>query len=321
VQAFDRARGLESSFEGAWNDTVREAGHDNMTGVFGDDFRKHWTAQGDAPALLLNTTLVQNGSRVIVAPFQLFDYSNFRDVDIDMLNGASSPRLSAAVSTSARFPVVTPPASYFQASENRLYLLADGGYHENSGIKTAIDLIRKLQQEFPTPLGHEALGDLTPNRCAMSNLAVVNTKKHGAIDVCFKAITIRTKNTTPEFHSVGELYSPILAMLQARVARGRSDERLLDGLFCGGKHCGWGLEAINPHIYVKFLQSEGLPLGWYLSNATLTKIFSFAERRGECPKMTPAEVQALTRFEDHIHFVEEASCIYHRISQDLAGSG
>jgi hypothetical protein len=55
-------------------------------------------------------------------------------------------RLSTVAGVSARFPLVTPVGWFHRSSNGDKIRLADGGYFDNSGVPTALDIGRNLQK-------------------------------------------------------------------------------------------------------------------------------------------------------------------------------
>ena len=117
-------------------------------------FAQHWTYHDDAPALVLNATWVETGFRVAFAPFHLHDIDeslySFSDAPMpneDCLaneekHGCVS--LMGAAAVSARFPPVLPPFST-ELTDGTRWNFVDGGYSDNSGATTALDLYQALQ--------------------------------------------------------------------------------------------------------------------------------------------------------------------------------
>jgi hypothetical protein len=67
--SLDRARGIEYAVEKAWQ---RMFSPEKPTAnPFANDFSSLWRPDGTAPALLLNTTEVETGDRVVISPFSL----------------------------------------------------------------------------------------------------------------------------------------------------------------------------------------------------------------------------------------------------------
>jgi hypothetical protein len=167
IRQFDRSIALENSLEESWDRNVQyyytrfpdkwiDKGN-----PLRDSFATSWSPQSDAPALLINTTEVESGLGHVISPFS---------VESEELTSFPLPRsrtapnsdptgidisLSTAAVLSARFPWLTPPGSFRAAGSNtgqaaapgRPLLhkvdLVDGGYLDNSGVATALVIIRK----------------------------------------------------------------------------------------------------------------------------------------------------------------------------------
>jgi hypothetical protein len=111
IASLDRARALDQSIESSWENTI--AGSANY---FSLAFRDHWAASGQAPMLMLNTTSVEIGEQIVIAPFEepglpgrgvSFVRSFFGNHGF--LSKRYDVSLSSAVGLSARFPGISPP--------------------------------------------------------------------------------------------------------------------------------------------------------------------------------------------------------------------
>jgi predicted chitinase len=157
IGGFDRARALEFAFENA-----EAALHDDRASYLTKDYAILWTPQGKTPALLINTTDAGSGRRVLISPFALTgtDQAGVDSViRYQDLGQSADPkdrryppalRLSTAAGISARFSWVTPAAT-IPVGDRRLgslnkIRLVDGGYVENSGVETALDLVDAIQE-------------------------------------------------------------------------------------------------------------------------------------------------------------------------------
>lgn len=134
IPSFDRARVLDESFERAWARAVPE----DETNAFKTLFADLWDPNGAAPALLLNTTDVDNGLRVVTTPFRLQnDLTGSHEWESQLVIRTALTnlyfhadwlgketrygplgkilcdlKLSTAVGLSARFPWVLPAATF-----------------------------------------------------------------------------------------------------------------------------------------------------------------------------------------------------------------
>jgi len=213
IRAADRQRFLELSWESAMRQAVRPAANPfsaAFSALYGGD-------GGDAlPSLLLNTTLVDSGRRAIVSNL---DPRGFTDT-VDLLQPDLSTRdilLSAAAGASARFTYVSPAGTLVQrvagpegsTTEHHLRVV-DGGYFENSGAATAMDLIRILRRDQPErfyPILVLIRNDPKASRVCGS--------KNGDDDLSGDIVS----GVGDEL--LKEVSAPIRALLHARTAQGR----------------------------------------------------------------------------------------------------
>jgi hypothetical protein len=217
IRAADRQRFLELSWEQAIGSVI-ETDENPFSQAFtalyaGDD--------GDAlPSLLLNTTLVDSGRRAIVSNLDLHDFTD----TVDLLAPDLSTRdilLSAAAGASARFTYVSPAGTFFWSqqvpggeSEERTMRVVDGGYFENSGAATAMDL----------------LGTLRKSHKNLYPILILIRNDPQAPDVCHRGGNGTQADLTGDASSgladdlLKEVSTPIRALLNARTARGRLAE-------------------------------------------------------------------------------------------------
>jgi predicted acylesterase/phospholipase RssA len=134
-----RARALERSIESA-SLSIFPLGQNPFMG----NVRELWDARKRAPALLLNTTEVETGERIVIAPWSLEDGVTPGLFSLSDRADDLQVRLSTAVGLSARFPWIMP-AGWFTAKTGAKRRLVDGGYSDNSGVVTALDLITRLK--------------------------------------------------------------------------------------------------------------------------------------------------------------------------------
>ena len=195
----DRARALEQSWELAW----RRAG-------FSDDvwadrgFRAFWPAERFVPALLLNSTHVETGKRVIASNLDIASAPKvFRDAfDLYTLIAPNSEiRASTAAHTSARFTYVSPAGTLRDGSH-----LVDGGYFENFGAVTGREALKA---------GLDRLGSKAVRPIA---ILISNDPDLAAEDL--PAAEPRTPESRKRETAAGEVLSPLRALLRTRDARG-----------------------------------------------------------------------------------------------------
>ncbi|SCB51622.1 hypothetical protein GA0061098_10164 [Bradyrhizobium shewense] len=212
IPSFDRARFLEYTLENAVDRMLKnQKGAGDQSNLLKADFQSHWTPSNNMPALLLNTTDAGSGKRVVLSPFDI-DPLHAKDKDLCILSmldraGTGADQivkshslripLSAAAFTSARFPWVTPAATVSLRNDcitaNPQARLVDGGYVENSGIETALDLIERLNSIKGT-------SDAPKFRIYLLSLVSGQFGDHGSF-------------------MFGELMEPVRALLSTRSSR------------------------------------------------------------------------------------------------------
>jgi hypothetical protein len=235
INDWDRALGLEVAFEQAWKNLPNQPNNN----PFQKSFYQHWQPQGIAPALVLNTTIVETGERLVISPFKI-PLPNQENIVLDERN--LDLRLSTAAGLSARFPFVTP-VGWFRRSDGSKIRLADGGYFDNSGVSTALDIGRTLQKL-------EGYG-----------------KSFEIIYLSLSDQPVRNSGNFIKSQGLNEIGPPLIALFNAREARSRSAVQL--STFTVN-------EGINDPFQYKFrtiflAKSERgikLPLGWLLSNTS-----------------------------------------------------
>jgi hypothetical protein len=123
------------------------------------------TAGAWVPLFFINGTSVFTGRRIVVGDvattdndglgaalmplaYDLFDVrrqGSKNDSDNDAGEKGANLRLSTAITMSARFPVISPQGILRTLNGERIDQIVDGGYFENDGLATAMDLAVALQ--------------------------------------------------------------------------------------------------------------------------------------------------------------------------------
>jgi len=246
IGAFDRARALEDGVVAAW-------GAEGQTpGILNTAISDSWYPDGDIPALILNATHVETGQRVATSPISLvWSGSSIHGTGRYLEDGEDLSLIGAAI-LSARFTYITPAGTLYLNTD---FLddedpavkvrLVDGGYFENSGVDTAMDIIEAVR-----PIA----------RAAGADIRLVSLQY--------------TTERSEARHFLGETLSPIRALLATRVNRGRLATERADARMSGfcpldgdpTSLCD-DFTDINDPVRISFLHDgqEELPLGWLLS--------------------------------------------------------
>jgi len=235
IRRFDRSSAMETAFAAAYNEHVQ---HDSMVEKF-TEFRP--PDADDVPVLLLNSTSVQLGRRIVTSPYPwpLSDVSveEADPIDFHKLTGRDVS-VATAVHNTARFPYISAAGRLRAKNGENLGHLVDGGYFENTGADTLIDLLRYLKQSA------------SPLSVRFIVVVLLNSPPE-------QHLTDPTRIPWHDTASLGEVFSPLRALLQTRTARGDLALRRLR-------------ETVEPGDVVEFrvCSDSGLreaPLGWQLS--------------------------------------------------------
>lgn len=256
---FDRSRAFEDTLALAWDKLYP---HD-VDNPWTEPFLKAWDPSGPAPALLLNSTNVEHGYRVVISPFLIIDWGELDNI-VPLSNLAEFHRLTeertgdsttakirdislaTAVSLSARFPWVMPAGRL--ATQRGDFRLVDGGYVENSGSETAFDLVQGLERFYKKD----------------------DTLRNGRPPVQINIIVITSLQILQGNGSfgLGEALSPVRTMLSARETRAvvalsriwRFIELCEEYSECG--------KRVEGSSFTLDLFDFHLPLGWLLAPST-----------------------------------------------------
>lgn len=276
VPFFDRARFLEYTLEHAADRVLKsQKSTSERSNLLSSDFQSHWAPDNNMPALLLNTTDVGSGKRVVIAPFDinpqhpkdsglctLAKLERDAQDDKKVVSHSLHVPLSTAAFASARFPWVTPAATAKLKNDcitaHPRARLVDGGYAENSGIETAFDLIAELKKT-----------------------------EWGAADPKFRIYVFSLANSDYPDHgtfSFGEAMEPIRAMFSTQgsptsIALKRAEEidrlAVSDAAPAKPRMPIFGRADITGLFY-------SLPLGWTLSEKTGEIISESSGRYWDC---------------------------------------
>lgn len=262
IEIFDRSRALEHGLEASWQRMMTRSElfgprlQAQAANILAEPFISLWPAGFDkslfTPALVLNTTEVDTGRRRLIAPFRFEGLTDLRFFPVDCVSASAgqtskieSVPLSTAAVLSARFPWVTPTGWYYETSEmgdcappaKSVTKVSDGGYFENSGVATALDLTHSLQK-------------------------IIAEHK---LPIDIKLVILTSGGFASEkADGLNEALDPIRTMLNASEARGYIE-------VSRAEQADFGRNATLPAAVLKVrLEEYGypLPLGWSLSTVT-----------------------------------------------------
>ena len=276
ILPFDRARAIEASFERAWADTVT----DTAGNPFAESFYGLWKSSGISPALILTTTDVKSGGRVVIAPFRFYRQSTQRLLTMNNLMRRDFT-LSTAAGVSARFPWVLPPASWTRPTGEQTRFV-DGGYFESSGAETALDLVQVIED-----LQRERREAGKPELNVKINLILFSSDEILEDPVNTNNAALATQLMT-ERKGFDEVASPLETLLNTRWQRGVVSVARAYQKFCPDcfrdredRRTYAGLDGEAQIYRLNFTDFE-LTLGWQLSGVSQGLIAAHAGSPERC---------------------------------------
>jgi hypothetical protein len=274
--AFDRAQYIETRLNHAW-ETPGDV-------IAGRGFAEAWPGpKGDVPALVLLATDVASGRRVAISHLRFGSPSSVGETDCLSPTATASegsvgerarlltmadiapgrdPTLLGAALTSARFPLVTPAATL--PCPRPGWRLVDGGYFENSGLTTALELLAQMARGYRDQVPPRPEGAVKPPTRWVVLLRIENggaTTNRDTVE--------GTAPPGPE-NWLSELMSPVRAFLATREARADQARRSID-LADGEPLPGTCADADPVCIRLRVVRLQlrpcqvPIPLGWRLS--------------------------------------------------------
>lgn len=141
IPVFDRAAALEKGWESGYRRVVTA----DASNIFSDNFQKLYSSRNTLPALFINTTEVETGLQcwmTNVRPDSTMLLSQRRDLFNKKIRGGI--RYSTVVNFSTRFPLFSPGGNLKQDDETK-YHYVDGGYVENTGTATMLEILQTLK--------------------------------------------------------------------------------------------------------------------------------------------------------------------------------
>jgi hypothetical protein len=285
--SLDRASVLEESF-------YAEISSDMGRKLFRGALRNGWDPKGALPVMMSASTDVGTSQRIIFSAVKpMLDAGGARFFPGD--NAMSDIALGQAAVSSARFPWVTPTVRLQSGSDR--FVLADGGYADNSGAQTIVDLANDLGEYAILSQGMKDGGMLATDKgdkhCKLY-IAKMFTERAAwrSCDIHIFIVHLALSQVRPGPSDEGEgdtsktiqnfLLDPISTILAGRLANERRAIEAARKRFCGSVECTDEYHLNECGVNVGFYQSQlpiddlGVPLGWRISNAHASSLSRFS---------------------------------------------
>lgn len=257
----DRGAVLEKAWEYGWERTI--SGQDKTVdrpNRLGQPLRKlwqDWRGNVPLPALFLNGTRVESGKRIITSnvpinPGARIDFADAEDAEVKLGNDATHDiPLSTAAHMSARFTYVSPAGLLPDGGH-----VVDGGYFENSGAATALEVLYEVEAAIQSAGSSEVVVPVI--------IEIRNGPTKEKPNITSPAAT-PAPSDKQEFLS--EALAPVSTLLNTRDARGTFSQAAIKS----------EQDSVNPRFANWFLiglheSPVPLPLGWMLSGGAANEM-------------------------------------------------
>lgn len=260
----DSAQAIEQAFEDLWSDVRRESGAEGMPGWDQPFLSLFYTDSGGTyrrgmPLWLANGTDATTGNRVITTPILApkgrdsrlpWPFRGARDFHTLMGGDAS---ISTAINNTARFPYLEPFGEMLPLGGGKqVGSLVDGGYFENEGLQTALELAEWLADQS------------TPGRPV--DPIIVQATGDGEADVDQTEVMTCTNASDGPFipddqHSAWQILAPLSGLCHVRGSHSAVLLRQAHDQYCQP-------DKRFVHFYLPADDGRAIPLNWVLSDKT-----------------------------------------------------
>jgi hypothetical protein len=281
IPKLDRSLGLEVAWENDWAHVLKgHASSSPCDNPFVHPLSKMYSAKAHLPALLLNSTAVNTGRRIVQTDLA-FDYPEtfdiFRRTNAVQLS-TQYLTLSGAVHNTARFPYVSPAGLVFNEPQDGQErgadwdYLVDGGYYEDSATETATMLIKDLlslkdpkdekrnlidlKKIFVIVIDNDLVTKPSESYCAAPDGNGEIAEKDSKEVPIDHASLFRTQGR----QWIPEVTSPPVGLYETRSSRGEMAVRQLLDLVGG---CGSGQFA---EIHLPKTSGREIAMSWFLDS-------------------------------------------------------
>jgi hypothetical protein len=247
--SLDRGIWLEKSWEQGGR---RDLGNDRFAHNFNDLWTQHDPKVGYLPALFLNGTSVESGQRVIASNFRI-DHRFLDGIDASVKVAVGDAAncdvpLSTAAHGSARFTYVSPAGRFADGTH-----IVDGGYFENSGSTTALEILRSVEGN----IARENMHDVRPYIIMISNNPLSEPSGGRNLQSTAPATKLDQNKHDPKAF-LEDLLAPVQALTNTRDAH---DSYAQLALREAQKYRDVAYFGLSP-------SAIPLPLGWMLSGTS-----------------------------------------------------
>jgi hypothetical protein len=308
---FNRSSVLERSFACSFDSEVgspksgwlNRCGPANGADGLRIDYQRHWAPSDPSPAVVLNATWSETGFRVAFAPFPLQtlgDGTLYAFSDLPLKSSTASRSLIEAAFVSARFPGIVP--AWRPGRDDRAegeFNFVDGGYVDNSGATTALDIYKMIERMTERASVDLRLVLLTDARTDFDSKKI---EGGGGADIVAPAAALLNVRSQLSQRAVTQAFEYVSRRQPGRPASGA---------------------AADDHVLTVDLEQQTfpLPLGWKISGVTNDVVRMMMGRPDLCrPAEELSRKLAAKEYESvrsYIYTINKNSCVKKTIIEIL----
>ncbi|WP_315814415.1 hypothetical protein [Paraflavitalea speifideaquila] len=146
INILDRSVALEQSWEEGFEKVIKPNGRN----IFSADFRSLYLNTSKIhPAIFINTTEAESGYQCWLTNIKMTDSPIVEAEKRDLMNYKirGGINYSTMINFSSRFPLFSPAGTLIQDKGKKFHYI-DGGYVENTGCGTMLEVLRALEPTF-----------------------------------------------------------------------------------------------------------------------------------------------------------------------------
>ena len=199
------------------------------------------------PNIFFNTTHVESGKKAIISNLEFGD-SFPNDIDLLDIMGSSMPLKSAGL-LSARFPGISPPGLVKDSTGNQWGKIVDGGYYDNSGLLTAVDIAVMINTHSPDSLNIKPVIIFIRNNSTKADYEHLSQIPTAPVDAFLNSWTAKTERTIKDVQNVSEYLG--FEYLQFGLDYNNTNNKPVD------YPLGWTLSKKSQQLLLEELQNIG----------------------------------------------------------------
>jgi hypothetical protein len=267
----DSAEALERAFEQLWRPhrSPEESSLPDDSSPFAASYLSLYDAiptGAYTPIWIVNGTDVTTGNRLLTVPFSAkrnWPFDHAYDV-LGLLK--ADVRISTAINNSARFPYLEPFGEVRPdgPSDGKQHELVDGGYFDNEGMLTALELAGALGKETGGPKVEPIIIQITADADPTATIHNVMRCPFDGDDHPGDESPLAPGGNRMSL----QVIAPLLGLYDVRTGHSAATLQRARDTYCGGAN---GKQRFF-HFYLSAKDGE-IPLNWILSSDTAVRIW------------------------------------------------